>query len=79
VQVTDFDLHRMGVHERMAGYFAANDDVAFRMRTMGVHENAIRVTDIPIMLAFAKHCDRADCALEFGVDPDPPRSPAIFS
>jgi processive 1,2-diacylglycerol beta-glucosyltransferase len=32
VQVTDFDLHRMWVHPHMAGYFAANEEVAFRMR-----------------------------------------------
>lgn len=31
VQVTDFDLHRMWVQENMAGYFATNDEIAFRM------------------------------------------------
>ena len=30
VQVTDFDLHRMWVHDHMAGYFAPNEEVAFR-------------------------------------------------
>ncbi|WP_441295142.1 MGDG synthase family glycosyltransferase, partial [Massilia cavernae] len=25
VQVTDFDLHRMWVHQHMAGYFAPNE------------------------------------------------------
>ncbi len=69
VQVTDFDLHRMWVHERMRGYFAANDEVAFRMRAMGVAAEAIRVTGIPIMPAFAQKLDRKVCANEFGLDP----------
>ena len=31
VQVTDFDLHRMWVQPGMRGYFAASDEIAFRM------------------------------------------------
>lgn len=69
VQVTDFDLHRMWVHEHIAGYFAANDEVAFRMRASGVAPDAIAVTGIPIMPAFARPPERAECAHEFGLDP----------
>ncbi len=69
VQVTDFDLHRMWVHEHMTGYFAANDEVAFRMRAQGIAASAIFVTGIPIMPAFAQPLDRAECAREFGLDP----------
>lgn len=69
VQVTDFDLHRMWVHEHIAGYFAANDEVAFRMRAQGVAPERIGVTGIPIMPAFARPLDRAECAHEFGLDP----------
>jgi processive 1,2-diacylglycerol beta-glucosyltransferase len=68
VQVTDFDLHRMWVHEHMSGYFAANDEVAFRMRAQGIADAAICVTGIPIMPAFAQPLDRAECAHEFGLD-----------
>ena len=39
VQVTDFDLHRMWIHERMSGYFAANDEIAQRMRLSGIAEH----------------------------------------
>ena len=70
VQVTDFDLHRMWVHEHMQGYFAANDEVAFRMRAMGVAADAIRATGIPIMPAFAQKLNRDECANEFGLDPN---------
>lgn len=69
VQVTDFDLHRMWVHERMSGYFAANEEVAFRMRAQGIAAENIHVTGIPIMPAFAQAPQRAACAREYGVDP----------
>jgi processive 1,2-diacylglycerol beta-glucosyltransferase len=72
VQVTDFDLHRMWVHEHVDGYFAANDEVAFRMRGAGVHPERIHVTGIPIMPAFREPLARAGCAAEFGLDPSRP-------
>lgn len=69
VQVTDFDLHRMWVHEHMAGYFAPNEEVAFRMRGQGIRAEAIRVTGIPVMPAFSRPPDRTVCAREIGLDP----------
>ncbi len=69
VQVTDFDLHRMWVHEHMAGYFAANEEVAFRMRDQGIAAQTIHVTGIPIMPAFSQQLDRGVCARELGLDP----------
>jgi processive 1,2-diacylglycerol beta-glucosyltransferase len=70
VQVTDFDLHRMWVHEHMAGYFAANDEVGFRLRAHGVAAEAIAVTGIPIMPVFGAAPQRSECAAEYGLDPD---------
>lgn len=69
VQVTDFDLHRMWVHDHMAGYFAANDEVAFRMRAHGIPAAAISVTGIPIMPVFGAALERSVCAAQFGLDP----------
>jgi len=69
VQVTDFDLHRMWVHEHMAGYFAANDEVAFRMQAQGIPAAHIAVTGIPIMPVFGAPLERATCAAQFGLDP----------
>jgi processive 1,2-diacylglycerol beta-glucosyltransferase len=68
VQVTDFDLHRLWVQDGMAGYFAANDEVAFRMRAQGIATSRIHVTGIPIMPAFGQALDRNQCAKEFGLD-----------
>lgn len=72
VQVTDFDLHRMWVHDHMAGYFAANEEVAFRMRAQGIHPDSIHVTGIPIMPVFSAPLERSVCAHEFGLDPKRP-------
>jgi len=69
VVVTDFDLHGMWVVPDMAGWFAASDEVAFRMQARGLDPARIHVTGIPIMPAFAQANDRAECAAEFGIDP----------
>lgn len=69
VQVTDFDLHRMWVHEHMAGYFAASEEVAYRMRALGIPPHTVHVTGIPIMPSFAQVPQRKSCADEFGLDP----------
>lgn len=70
VQVTDFDLHRMWVHQGITGYFAANDEVAFRMQANGIPAKTIHVTGIPVMPAFACPPDRTMCASEMGLNPD---------
>jgi len=72
VQVTDFDLHRLWVHDGMAGYFAANDEVAFRMQAQGIAARNIEVTGIPIMPAFGQALSRSVCAAEYGLDPAQP-------
>ncbi|SAK66278.1 monogalactosyldiacylglycerol synthase [Caballeronia temeraria] len=69
VQVTDFDLHRMWVVPGMQGYFAANDEVAWRMVNRGIPSASIHVGGIPVMPAFSERPDRATCAAQFGLDP----------
>jgi processive 1,2-diacylglycerol beta-glucosyltransferase len=70
VQVTDFDLHSMWIVPGMSGYFAASDEIAWRMRTRGVPAESVHVSGIPVMPAFGHHLDRAACAAEFGLDPN---------
>jgi processive 1,2-diacylglycerol beta-glucosyltransferase len=69
VQVTDFDLHRMWVIPHMTGYFAGNEEIAFRMHAVGLGDASIHVAGIPIMPVFAQPLDRAECARELGLDP----------
>jgi len=70
VQVTDFDLHRMWVQPGMHGYFAANEEIAFRMAARGIPEKSAHVTGIPIMPAFSQRLDRDECAREIDAAPD---------
>jgi processive 1,2-diacylglycerol beta-glucosyltransferase len=70
VQVTDFDLHRLWVQAGMRGYFAASDEIAFRMAARGIAREQIHVTGIPIMPVFGQNFDRVACARELGVAPD---------
>jgi processive 1,2-diacylglycerol beta-glucosyltransferase len=69
VQVTDFDLHGMWVQPEVAGYFAANDEVKFRLQSRGIAPERVRVTGIPIMPQFSQKPDRAACAKELGASP----------
>jgi len=54
LQITDYDLHNMWLVPGMAGYFAATDEVAFRLRARGIAAGLIHVTGIPVMPAFAE-------------------------
>ncbi len=69
VQVTDFDLHGLWVHDFMTGYFAASREVGFRMKCRGIPEDQINVTGIPIMPVFAEKHSRSECAVKLGLDP----------
>ena len=69
VQVTDFDIHSLWIHSHITGYFAASDEVAFRMADRGLDRTSVRVTGIPIMPAFGEPLPRDRCAAELGLDP----------
>lgn len=69
VQVTDFDVHRLWVHQGLTGYFAASEEVAWRMADRGIDRESVAVTGIPIMPAFSAPLDKTACARELGLDP----------
>jgi len=69
VVVTDFDVHGLWVHDHLAGYFAADEEIAWRMRDRGLTDVPVVVTGIPIMPVFGRPLDRAICAAELGIDP----------
>ncbi|MES2532114.1 MAG: glycosyltransferase [Pseudomonadota bacterium] len=54
LQVTDYDLHNMWLVPGMAGYLAATDEVAFRMRARGLAPARLHVTGIPVMPGFSR-------------------------
>jgi len=73
LQVTDYDLHNMWLVPEMAGYFAATDEVAYRMRARGLPADRLHVTGIPVMPAFSRPDDpalaREACVRQLGLDP----------
>ncbi|WP_454726149.1 MULTISPECIES: MGDG synthase family glycosyltransferase [Cupriavidus] len=69
VQVTDFDLHGMWVIPHMTGYFAASEEIAFRMRASRIEPGRVHATGIPVVPAFTVPQDRQACAAHFGLDP----------
>ncbi|MEO8061818.1 MAG: glycosyltransferase [Pseudomonadota bacterium] len=70
VQVTDFDVHALWVHEHVDHYCVASDEVAFRLADRGVQRGKIHVTGIPVMPQFAQPLERATCARELGLAAD---------
>jgi processive 1,2-diacylglycerol beta-glucosyltransferase len=70
VQVTDFDVHSLWIHNGMSGYFAAHNELASRMTDKGITEDQIHVTGIPIMPVFSDRLSRTECARELGLDPE---------
>ncbi len=70
VVVTDFDVHALWIHPYMNGYFAANEEVAWRMAARGISRDTIHVSGIPIMPQFSDRLSRKECAKEFGFSPD---------
>jgi len=73
LQVTDYDLHNMWLVPGMAGYLAATEEVAFRMRERGLPEDRIHVTGIPVMPGFsqpeAPELARGANVIRLGLDP----------
>jgi len=72
VQVTDFDLHSLWVQPHIRGYFAANQEVAFKMRQRGIAAEAIAVTGIPIMPVFSSGLDKQFQCKALGLQPQLP-------
>ena len=69
VQVTDFDLHQMWVHEGVTGYFIANEELAWRLQALGVPPGRAIVSGIPVMPGFVHRPDRSSAAARFALDP----------
>ena len=76
LQVTDYDLHNMWLVPGMAGYFAATEEVAHRMRARGLPSDRIHVTGIPVMPGFSNpqspEVDRTACRVKLGLRSDAP-------
>lgn len=72
VQVTDFDVHRLWVHEHMAGYFTASEEVAWRLAEKGISKDNIQVSGIPIMPVFSKKVSKRKVLTDLGLKSSKP-------
>lgn len=68
VQVTDFDLHQMWVHDGVTGYFVANEELSWRLHSAGVPAERAIVTGIPVMPGFVHRPDRGNAAARLALD-----------
>ena len=69
VQVTDFDLHQMWLHEGVAGYFVANEELGWRLQALGIPGSRAVISGIPVMPGFANRPDRSSAAARYALDP----------
>jgi len=70
--VTDFDLHMRWVHPAVNKYYVATEDLRQEMIRLGIPQQRIAVTGMPIRFSFAPGRCPAEDARRFGLDPNRP-------
>lgn len=68
--VTDFCVPSPWAHPATDRYYVACDNVTDRLKELGVLDNRILETGIPIRDIFEETIDRNDVAQKYGLDPD---------
>ena len=68
--ITDFLVHGLHLHPLMRRYYVAHEELAVHLRAVGVDNDKIRVTGIPIDARFADLPDRGAARAALGLDPD---------
>lgn len=70
---TDFETHRMWVHQPCDAYFTATDEGALYLRSWGVPDSVpVEATGIPIHPVFTEAKERAGCLKRQGLSGDRP-------
>lgn len=69
IVVTDFLAHRFWLEPGQTGYFVADEETAYTMKSRGLAEERFVVSGIPIMPEFSRRIERAEGAEAFGLDP----------
>jgi len=70
VVVTDIDAHAMWLYRNIDWYFVASEETKVYMAALGIPEETIHVTGIPIDPAFAEERHKREARLQLGLDPD---------
>jgi processive 1,2-diacylglycerol beta-glucosyltransferase len=69
---TDFETHRLWVHQPCERFFTATEEGALYLQHFGVPASDTMVTGIPIHPVFAKPKDQKDCRRRQGIGTDRP-------
>jgi processive 1,2-diacylglycerol beta-glucosyltransferase len=69
---TDFETHRLWVHQPCEHYFTATEEGARYLHSWGVPTDCTTATGIPIHPVFARAKDRAECLARHGLAGDRP-------
>jgi processive 1,2-diacylglycerol beta-glucosyltransferase len=70
IVVTDFDIHAMWLCRHYARYFVALDETRVHMAKLGIPEEKITVTGIPIDPVFAQTKSKREMRFKYDLEPD---------
>ncbi len=70
VVVTDIDAHAMWLYKDIDWYFVASEETKVYMSALGIPEETIHVTGIPIDPIFGEERPKRDARLQLGLDPN---------
>jgi processive 1,2-diacylglycerol beta-glucosyltransferase len=70
VVVTDIDAHAMWLYKDIRWYFVACEETKAYMSALGVPEETIYVTGIPVDPVFGQQRHKADVRIQLGLDPE---------
>ena len=77
VVVTDMDMHAMWLSRTFHRYFVAMEETKAHLIALGLPEERITVSGIPVDPVFAEPADRAEIRQRLGLDPN--RTTLLFS
>ncbi len=72
IVVTDFDMHAMWLCRNYEHYFVALEETAVYLRSLGVSDEKMTVSGIPIDPKFAASKPSKEMRAKYGLDPDTP-------
>ena len=70
VVVTDIDAHAMWLYKGIDWYFVASEETKVYMSALGIPEETIHITGIPIDPIFGEERAKRDARLQLRLDPD---------
>lgn len=70
VVVTDIDAHAMWLYKDIDWYFVASEETKVYMSALGIPEETIYVTGIPIDPVFAEERQKSEARLQLGLNPN---------